>query len=191
MSAVSPPPFSVLVLAGGRGQRMGGHDKGLLAWHGQPLIAHLQRLLRPLSDDLIISCNRNQALYRSYADQLVGDLEPDFPGPLAGVRAGLRVARHEWLLILACDAPLVDRALIEQLLNLAQTTQAPAMVRQAGFWQPMFSLIPRRLAAPLEQRWQAGERSLQRALRDENLQALDCAEDDRRLSNFNTPEGLR
>lgn len=43
----SLPPCSILLLAGGRGQRMGGQDKGLLDWHGQPLIAHLHRLVRP------------------------------------------------------------------------------------------------------------------------------------------------
>eukprot|EP01034_Spumella_vulgaris_P009301 gene9301-11812_t len=78
----SPLPCSILLLAGGRGQRMGGLDKGLLDWHGQPLIAHLHQLVRPLTDDLIISCNRNQAQYAPYGDQLVSDDSPDFPGPL-------------------------------------------------------------------------------------------------------------
>lgn len=75
----SPLPCSILLLAGGRGQRMGGQDKGLLAWRGAPLIAHLQRLTRPLTDDLIISCNRNQDRYAHYADYLVSDDSPDFP----------------------------------------------------------------------------------------------------------------
>ena len=47
------PPCSILLLAGGRGQRMGGRDKGLIEWQGEPLIAHLQRKTRPLTDDLI------------------------------------------------------------------------------------------------------------------------------------------
>jgi len=137
------PPCSILILAGGRGQRMGGRDKGLVAWQGEPLVAHVQRVVRPLSDDLVISCNRNQEAYRTYADQLVGDAEADFPGPLAGVIAGLKVARHEWMVVLACDAPLVDRDLIEALSRLAVASDSAAMVRQGGFWQPMFSVLPR------------------------------------------------
>ncbi|MGO1210167.1 MAG: molybdenum cofactor guanylyltransferase MobA, partial [Pseudomonas putida] len=137
-------PCSILILAGGRGQRMGGRDKGLVAWQGEPLVAHVQRVVRPLSDDLVISCNRNQEAYRTYADQLVGDAEADFPGPLAGVIAGLKVARHEWMVVLACDAPLVDRDLIEALSRLAVASDSAAMVRQGGFWQPMFSVLPRR-----------------------------------------------
>ncbi|EPJ8758571.1 MULTISPECIES: molybdenum cofactor guanylyltransferase MobA [Pseudomonas] len=185
------PPCSILILAGGRGQRMGGRDKGLVAWQGEPLVAHVQRVVRPLSDDLVISCNRNQEAYRTYADQLVGDAEADFPGPLAGVIAGLKVARHEWMVVLACDAPLVDRDLIEALSRLAVASDSAAMVRQGGFWQPMFSVLPRRILPMLEQAWAAGERSLQKALLRETVQGLECTEDDRRLSNFNSPELLQ
>lgn len=185
------PPCSILILAGGRGQRMGGRDKGLVDWQGEPLIAHVHRAVRPLSDDLVISCNRNQAAYRPYADRLVGDAEADFPGPLAGVIAGLRVARHGWVVVLACDAPLVDRELIEGLLRLAVAGNSAAMVRQGGFWQPMFSVLPKRVLPVLEQAWAAGERSLQKALLREAVQGLECAESDRRLSNFNSPDRLQ
>ncbi|WGV20106.1 molybdenum cofactor guanylyltransferase MobA [Pseudomonas putida] len=185
------PASSALILAGGRGQRMGGRDKGLIDWQGEPLVAHVHRVLRPLTDDLVISCNRNQQAYRAYADQLVGDAEADFPGPLAGVIAGLKVARHEWVVLLACDAPLVDRGLIEGLLRLAVTSDSAAMVRQGGYWQPMFSVLPARVLPVLEQAWAAGERSLQKALLREAVQGLECANDDRRLSNFNSPELLQ
>lgn len=185
------PPCSVLILAGGRGQRMGGRDKGLIAWHGAPLVAHVWQAVRPLTDDLIISCNRNFDAYRAYADQLVSDAEADFPGPLAGVIAGLAAARHEWLVVLACDAPRVDRALIEGLLRVALAHDGAAMVRQGGYWQPMFSVLPRRALTMLQAAWQAGERSLQKALLGEPVQGLECAEDDRRLSNFNSPDWLR
>ncbi|MDZ3991712.1 molybdenum cofactor guanylyltransferase MobA [Pseudomonas sp. Teo4] len=185
------PPCSILILAGGRGQRMGGRDKGLVPWRGEPLVAHVHRVVRPLSDDVVISCNRNQQAYRAYADQLVGDTEPDFPGPLAGVIAGLAAAQHEWVVVLACDAPLIDRALIDDLLALAVACDSAAMVRQGGFWQPMFSVLPRRLLPVLEQAWAAGERSLQKALLHEGVQGLDCVEGDARLSNFNSPDLLQ
>lgn len=183
-------PSSILILAGGRGQRMGGQDKGLLHWHGKPLIAHLHETLRPLTDDLIISCNRNAEAYRPYADTLVHDTHADFPGPLAGVLAGLAVARHDWLLVLACDAPQVDEQLVASLLALAGSEGTPVMVRQDGHWQPMFSVIPCALRGQLAAAWDQGERSLLRALRAGPLVALDCAVDDPRLANFNTPQHL-
>lgn len=185
------PPCSVLILAGGRGQRMGGRDKGLVQWRGEPLVAHVHRAVRPLTDDLVISCNRNHEAYGVYADQRVSDAEADFPGPLAGVIAGLGVAQHDWLVVLACDAPRVDRALVEGLLELAVSADSAAMVHQGGYWQPMFCVLPCRLLPTLQQAWQAGERSLQKALLREPVQALQCSADDERLSNFNSPQWLQ
>ncbi|MDO9616089.1 MAG: molybdenum cofactor guanylyltransferase MobA [Pseudomonas sp.] len=187
-AATTLPRCSVLLLAGGRGQRMGGADKGLLNWQGRPLIAWLQELVRPLTDDLIISCNRNAERYAPYADRLVSDDEADFQGPLAGIRAGLRAARQANMLILPCDAPQLDRSLLEALLSLAG--ERAVVVRQGAFLEPLFSVIPRALHADLEQAWQAGERSPQRWLRSLDPLTVACPLDDPRLANLNTPDLL-
>ncbi|TBU93395.1 molybdenum cofactor guanylyltransferase MobA [Phytopseudomonas dryadis] len=184
----APRTCSVLLLAGGRGQRMGGRDKGLVHWRGRPLIAWLHDLVRPLTDDLIVSCNRNLAAYADYADRLVSDDNDDFPGPLAGIRAGLHAARHAQLLVLPCDAPKLDTPLLDGLLALAGTR--PVMVTQGGHWEPLFAVIPRNLLASLEQAWQAGQRSPQRWLRDHQPLALACEPGDPRLANINTPQLL-
>ncbi|SDA58892.1 molybdopterin-guanine dinucleotide biosynthesis protein A [Pseudomonas sp. NFPP33] len=179
---------SVLLLSGGRGLRMGGRDKGLLEWRGRPLIAWLHDLTRPLSDDLIISCNRNTEHYARYADQLVADQDQDFQGPLAGIRAGMAAARHEQMLVLPCDAPLVDRALIESLL--AHAGSRPVVIRQGNYWQPLFCLLPTGLRDDLEHAWQSGERSPQRWFGKLAPIAVDCTLEDARLANLNTPETL-
>lgn len=185
------PPCSVLLLAGGRGQRMGGADKGLVEFAGRPLIAWLSERVRPLSDDLLISCNRNAERYAPWADRLVTDDSADFPGPLAGIRAGLAAMRHAWLLVLPCDAPLVDAALLEQMRRQAgRAPQRPLLLRRGGQWEPLFCLIPRCLQGELERAWQAGERSPRRWLLAADAQALDCAPDDPRLANLNTPAAL-
>jgi molybdopterin-guanine dinucleotide biosynthesis protein A len=184
------PHCSILLLAGGRGQRMGGLDKGLVQWRGKPLIAHLQELTRPLTDDLIISCNRNLDLYAPYADRLVSDGNADFCGPLAGIRAGLAVARHPWLLVLPCDAPLVDLPLLQAMQQLAAQQQKPLMLRRGAQWEPLFSLLPTSIAAGVEQAWQAGKRSPRQVFELHGAVYLDLAEDDPRLANLNTPELL-
>ena len=69
------PSCFILLLAGGRGQRMGGQDKGLVEWQGRPLIAWLHETVQPLTDDLLLSCNRNRARYSAYADRLISDEE--------------------------------------------------------------------------------------------------------------------
>jgi molybdopterin-guanine dinucleotide biosynthesis protein A len=185
------PPCSVLLLAGGRGQRMGGRDKGLIDWQGKPLIAHVHALVRPLGDDLIISCNRNQGLYASYADRLVVDDSDDFPGPLAGIRAGLAVARHDHLLVLPCDVPGLDLALLRALLERAgQFPQSPVLVRHGEHWEPLICVLPVARAGAFEQAWVAGERSPRKIMLALAAQAVDCAVDDPRLANLNTPDAL-
>ncbi|MDO7895524.1 molybdenum cofactor guanylyltransferase MobA [Pseudomonas citrulli] len=185
------PPCSILLLAGGRGQRMGGQDKGLLEWQGEPLIAHLHRQTRAMSDDLIISCNRNPARYAEYADQLVHDDEGDFPGPLAGIRAGLKAARHEHLLVLPCDVPQIDANLLDSMRRTAsQHPGKPLMVRHGEHWEPLLCVIPLALAATFEKAWHDGERSPGRIMRMLHAAALQCPADDPRLANLNTPELL-
>jgi molybdopterin-guanine dinucleotide biosynthesis protein A len=185
------PPCSILLLAGGRGQRMGGQDKGLLLWQGEPLIAHLHRKTRALTDDLIISCNRNPQQYAPYADRLVHDDEGDFPGPLAGIRAGLKAARHAQLMILPCDVPRIDAALLQAMRETAsQHPDKPLMLRQGEHWEPLLCIIPVALSSAFESAWHAGERSPGRLMRTLGAQALQCPDNDPRLANLNTPELL-
>ncbi|WP_191486558.1 molybdenum cofactor guanylyltransferase MobA [Pseudomonas sp. FEN] len=184
--------LSILLLAGGRGQRMGGQDKGLLEWRGQPLIAHLHAVARPFSDDLIISCNRNQERYATYADQLVSDDSQDFPGPLAGIRAGLAAARHDHLLVLPCDVPQIDSALLGAMLDaVRRDPQKPLMLRQGEHWEPLLCVIPTALAGAFESAWALGERSPRKILLQLRAQALECLPGDPRLANLNTPELLQ
>ncbi|WP_202368625.1 molybdenum cofactor guanylyltransferase MobA [Pseudomonas sp. MWU318] len=185
------PPCSILLLAGGRGQRMGGQDKGLVEWQGEPLIAHLQRKVRPLTDDLIISCNRNHERYAAYADQLVSDEQGDFPGPLAGILAGLKAARQPNLLVLPCDAPRIDAALLQDMRETAgQFPEKPLMLRHDDHWEPLLCVIPAALLPAFETAWNAGERSPGRIMRNLGATALQCPDNDPRLANLNTPELL-
>ena len=114
----APPPreaITGLVLAGGRGQRLGGVDKGLQAWHGQPLVDHAIGRLAPQVREVMISANRNAADYARRAARVLADGSGDFPGPLAGVLAGLRAASTPWLAVVPCDAPRLPADLVERL----------------------------------------------------------------------------
>ena len=185
------PPCSILLLAGGQGQRMGGRDKGLITWRGEPLIAHLHRLARPLTDDLIISCNRNHEQYAAFADRLVHDDENGFPGPYAGIRAGLAAARHEFVLVMPCDTPMLDLELLQGLRATAVAHPGkPVMIRQGEQWEPLLCCIPTAHAEVFEHHWQEGQRSPRRTMAELGAVALQCAADDLRLANLNTPELL-
>ena len=180
--------LSVLLLAGGRGQRMGERDKGLMHWHGRPMVAWIHDVVRPLTDDLIISCNRNHEHYLAYADRVFSDDQASFEGPLAGIRVGLRQARYTHILVLPCDAPQVDADLIQQLIQ--KIGPEPVVVRQGEWVEPLFCLLSKALSASLEEAWNAGERSAQRWFAQHSPTFISCQPGDPRLNNFNSPDSL-
>ena len=100
-----PSQITIGILAGGRGLRAGGRDKGLLVHKGQPLTQLLHATGKNLtcSAERIICCHRNAYFYQSYADRLICDRQSDM-GPLGGMLAILAAASHEEIVILPCDA---------------------------------------------------------------------------------------
>ncbi len=98
------PSLSAIILAGGEGRRMGGADKGLVEYQGKPLVHWVKEALPDHVDQVVISCNRNEAIYAQYG-QTVHDLHSDetYAGPLAGILAALEVCSHDWVIITPCD----------------------------------------------------------------------------------------
>ena len=106
-----------LILAGGAGRRVAGQDKGLLVWHGRPLVEHVAERLRPQVSTLVISCNRNLSSYQPYADQTVQDELKDYQGPLAGLLAAGSILNNPLLALTPCDTPLLPRNMVSELLQ--------------------------------------------------------------------------
>ncbi len=180
-----------LVLSGGRGARMGGLDKGLVTWCGKPMAEWVCRGMRPLVSELMVSCNRNQARYAAFCDRTLSDELAGYPGPLAGILAGLRSLRGTHLLVAPCDLPAVEPVLLGTLQRLAlEHPGRIAAVRQGEHLQPLLCVLPRTLLGAIEAAWAEGERSPGRLWRRLGVCELACRDDDPRLLNFNCPEVL-
>lgn len=159
-----------LVLAGGRGQRMGGADKGLQALHGRPLAAHVLARLAPQVGTLAISANRHVETYAAlgapWHAQVLADTVPDYPGPLAGLLAGLAAARTDWLLAAPCDSPWLPADLAARLSTAALAENAGiatvTTTNTAGevSLHPVFVLLRTALADDLAVFLNAGERKV-------------------------------
>lgn len=113
-----------LVLAGGRGSRMGGVDKGLAGFLGRPLAAHPIERLAPQVGPMRISANRNLEAYAALGAPVLADTLPGQPGPLAGILAGLAQAPTQWLMAVPCDAPRLPGDLVERLAAAAAEADA-------------------------------------------------------------------
>ena len=104
-----------MVLAGGRGSRMGGVDKGLQNYRGMPLAMHALLRLMPQVGEIMINANRNLAAYESMGVPVWPDALPDYPGPLAGFLAGLERCETPYLVVVPCDSPLFPEDLVARL----------------------------------------------------------------------------
>jgi molybdopterin-guanine dinucleotide biosynthesis protein A len=156
-----------LVLAGGRGSRMGGVDKGLQNHKGVPLALHALLRLQPQVGEAMINANRNLGAYESMGVPVWPDVQSDFPGPLAGVLVGLERCETPYLVTVPCDTPnfppdLVDRlaaALVGEDAELAM-----AATREDGevMRQPVFCLLKADLLESLVKFLQSGQRKIDR-----------------------------
>lgn len=117
---------SALILAGGRGTRMQGLDKGLAPYRGMPLAQHVATVLRGQAAQVLLSANRSHAAYRDLGFEPLSDLRPDFAGPLAGIETALAICRTPYLLVCPCDTPHIPDDYGERLWRELQHAGADA-----------------------------------------------------------------
>jgi molybdopterin-guanine dinucleotide biosynthesis protein A len=108
-----------LVLAGGRGSRMGGADKGLQNFNGIPLALHTLMRLQLQVGESMVNANRNLAAYEAFGAPVWPDGLADYAGPLAGFLTGLERCETAWLVTVPCDTPLVPHDLVARLAQAA------------------------------------------------------------------------
>jgi molybdopterin-guanine dinucleotide biosynthesis protein A len=186
MAPQSTKEITGLVLAGGRGSRMGGVDKGWVHYRGRPLIETVAERFALQVGPLIVSANRNLARYRSVSavTAVVADADADFAGPLAGILAALAIVRTPWLAIVPCDAPHLPTDLVQRLAAVLDARQA-ACARVELALQPVFALIACSLQPAMRSYFDAGGRSLRGWLESADALAVDF-DDASAFSNVNT-----
>lgn len=157
-----------VILAGGRGSRMGGADKGLQNFNGVPLALHTLLRLQPQVGEVMINANRNLVVYESFGAPVWPDAAGlgEFPGPLAGFLTGLERCETPYLLTVPCDTPLFSEDLAARLAQaLARDKADVAMVaapEEDGTLrpQPVFCLLRTRLLESLMQFTAGGGRKI-------------------------------
>lgn len=187
---VEDPPVGGVILAGGRGMRMGGVEKGLLLQGGEPMIAHAIRRLRPQVGALMISANRERERYEAFGLPVVPDTLPDV-GPLGGVLAALLQWNGALLASAPCDSPSPPADLVARLRAAVEDSGAPAAtVRAGGRVHPVFALYRGETVVPLERYLTGGRRSVLGFLEEIGAVVVDF-EDAGAFGNVNTPDDLR
>jgi len=169
MTSPVPPTYG-LVLAGGLARRMGGGDKARIEIGG---VSILDRVLARLSGqcvDIIINANGDAERFADTGCTVVPDNVPDYPGPLAGILAGLDwlAAQDngvEWLLSVPGDCPFLPDDLAERLhaARVKMGAGVPLACARSGEWRhPVIALWPLAL-----------RQNLRKALVDEDLRKIE------------------
>lgn len=164
--------ISAMVLAGGRGSRMGGADKGLQKFNGTPLALHALMRLQLQEGELIgalmLNANRNLAAYEAFGVPVWPDTLADYAGPLAGFLTGLERAELPYLLVVPCDVPRFPMDLVQRLaaafddpateIAMASAPEEDGQLRP----QPVFCLLKVELLESLVAFTQGGGRKIDR-----------------------------
>jgi len=184
-----------VILAGGRGSRMGGVDKGLQNHHGVPLAMHALMRLTPQVGEIMINANRNLGAYESMGVPVWPDTLSDYPGPLAGFMTGLEHCETPYLVTVPCDSPLFPTDLVARLAQALEAADAEAAVAAtladgALRAQPVFCLMKNEVLESLVRFTAGGQRRIDKWTAQ--LRCIEVAFDDAHaFANANTPDDLK
>ncbi len=170
-----------VILAGGRGARMGGVDKGLIAFEGRPLIEHVIARLRPQVTSVLISANRNIDVYARYGVPVIQDSGAPsterFDGPLAGILAALNTATTDYVIVVPCDAPRLPRDLVSRFIAAHERSPHLAYYAHDGQRpQFVFALLATSLRQSLQGALARGDRKVELWFDAIDAVPVDCAD---------------
>ncbi len=186
---------TVLILAGGRGQRMQGVDKGLMIWRNMPMIEHVIQHLNLPDSKIIISANRNINAYKKYAHNVIRDNtingQESFQGPLAGIYSAMNASTTPYLLCVPCDSPMPPDNLLENLANgLIKQQKRAALCHDGVRLQPLFSLLACETKQTLQNFLCSGNRRVHDFFSLLDPAVCDFSSQKDRFNNFNRPDDL-
>jgi molybdopterin-guanine dinucleotide biosynthesis protein A len=188
--------ISSIILSGGRATRMGGVDKGLISLQQKPLVHHVISRLLSQVDEIIINANRELEQYQAFGYPVLQDETADligqtFIGPLAGFNLGLQHAKHDYLLTVPCDSPLIPADLTSRLLsNLLEHNADIAVASSDGDAHPVFCICKKEVLSSLTNYLQQGGRKVSAWQKSLNYIEVDFSDNAEAFTNLNTLEDL-
>lgn len=181
-----------LILAGGKGSRMGGQDKGLLNYRGQPLVQSVLETLEDSLDDIVISANRNIGLYQEFGYPVVSDEQQDFQGPLLGIKSALQKVQTPNTFVVPCDTPDIHREILPQLFYAQQEHHAEIAVAEVdGKVQPVVMMMKTVLAHSIGLYLRSGGRKVSDWVLNQYTISVDFSGHSEWFSNINTEKDLQ
>lgn len=186
---ISNTDISAVIIAGGKGSRLGGLDKGLMLYNNQPFIAAIIARIQPQVADVYINANRNQARYAQYNYPVFSDISSDYQGPLAGFVSAMQQVKTPYIITVPCDAPHLPHDLVFRLRNAMHKQQTEiAIVHDGERSQFLHALLPITLQSDLLHFLQQGKRSVGLWYRQHSIALADFSDQPQAFMNINTAQ---
>jgi molybdenum cofactor guanylyltransferase len=192
--SISKQDITAVILAGGKGSRLGGQDKGLVSYHDKPLIEYILERIEAQVATVLISANRNFDIYATYGYPVIRDNMLDYQGPLAGFSTAMSIAKTECIITLPCDGPLISDDLVARLQCCLQDNPTKIAVAYDGQrLQPTYALIPITWLTNLNQFLNDGGRGIHKWYTQNQSNVIHCDFSDipDMFTNINTEEQRR
>lgn len=171
---IYPDNVAVCILAGGKGSRLGGVDKGLFIVSGKPLIEYCIERMQKQVDNITINANRNLEKYRAYNLNVITDLSSDSIGPLGGIQVALEKINSDFICFVPCDCPSIP-------FNLTQNLYEPhvnndydlSIAFVEGKYQPTFFMARKTLKSSLGKFIDLGGRKIMHWIKQTNFKKVE------------------
>ncbi|MDH5599718.1 MAG: molybdenum cofactor guanylyltransferase MobA [Gammaproteobacteria bacterium] len=182
--------ITAVILAGGKGSRFAGIDKGLVKLNNIPLVQHLVNRIQPQVSGIIISANRNLDSYKKLGFPVYEDEISGYAGPLAGILKALQHCQTEWLLIIPADSPFIPTDLVSRLTQNSKDTKL-VIPHDGEHLHPTFALIHHSLLESLQHYLDKGERKARAWMQQQSHTIVDFSDQADAFMNINTEQELK
>ncbi|GKT12022.1 MAG: molybdenum cofactor guanylyltransferase [Thiomicrorhabdus sp.] len=193
LSCPDKTSLNTIVLAGGRGSRVGFRQKALLPYQGKPILLSILQTLKPQCQTVWVNMNVEPEIYQPYCEALFSDESSEFLGPLAGMHAAWHQLDTEWLVFVPCDNPHLPEDFITRLISAYQLNPAPLVVADDGERiQPLYLLMHKSMSASLASAIAKSHLSVYRWIEENDFSKADfsdCAP--QAFQNLNTLEAFQ
>lgn len=186
---LQPKQTSWVILAGGQARRMGGQDKGFVAFKNKPLIEHAIDILTPQTDQIAINANRSIEQYTSYGVTF-SDQFTDYPGPLAGMHSGLINMNSDWVGFIPCDSPNLPDNLVALLCAAVKEDTDIVVAHDGEYMQPVVTLMHKRIIPKIDAFLARGDRKIILLYKECNTVFADFSNYPNAFINLNSPQEL-
>ncbi|MEO1762858.1 MAG: molybdenum cofactor guanylyltransferase [Cyanobacteria bacterium J06629_18] len=186
--------ISSLILAGGQSSRM-GTDKALVNYQGKPMLQRVYQVAAECTQQVYILTpwkERYQNILPSNCNYLIETQSGK--GPVNGLSEGLEQISADWILLLACDLPLLNAEIIQNWINKLYQIPASKLAlvpRRADIWEPMCGFYRKNIKTELDTFLKSGKRSFQEFFSSIEVETLEVDDKtDFMLLNCNYPGDL-